>query len=55
MLKRKGVSNVMWVVLAFIVVLILIVLGTLLLGQGKEYAVKGIDDLMRTVDGVITD
>jgi len=53
MLKEKGVTHLMWFILAFIVVLILIVIGFLILKQGENYALKGIDDLIKNLGDMI--
>lgn len=54
MLKEKGVSHLLWFVLAFVVVLILIVVGLLILKQGETYAMKGVDDLMKSLGEMIS-
>ena len=51
---KKGVSHVMWFILAFILVLVLIAVGVLILKQGEDYAMKGIDDLIETVRGIVS-
>ena len=53
MLKRKGVTNLMWFILAFVVVLILIVVGFLVLRMGEQHAMKGIDDMIATLRELI--
>ena len=53
-LTNKGVSHVLWFVLAFVIVLILIVVGVLLLSQGENYAMMGIDNLMKAVGDMIS-
>lgn len=45
----KGASQVLWFVAAFVVILILIVIGVIIIGQGEEYGLAAIDDIFNTI------
>lgn len=46
---RKGASQLMWFVLAFVIILILIAIGILIINQSQGYAMSGIDDIIKNV------
>ncbi|UCG95629.1 MAG: hypothetical protein JSV92_01095 [archaeon] len=49
-LRKKGVSHVLWFIAAFVIVLILIVIGIIILGQGEEYGLAAIDDMFTRME-----
>ena len=51
---KKGASQLMWFVLAFVIILILIAIGMLIMRQSEGYAMKGIDDVIRNVGDMLT-
>jgi len=50
---RKGVSHIMWFVLAFVLILVLIVISVLVFQQGENYAVKAISDMIGSIGDFI--
>ena len=46
----KGVSNVIWFLLAFIVIVILFGIGILILSSGKDFAVGNLDKLVGEIN-----
>ena len=53
MLKRKGASQILWFVLAFIIILILIVIALMILSQGQEHALGGIEDIFGRIGDMV--
>jgi len=53
MLKKKGISQIIWFLIAFILILVILGIVVLILNQGKKFGLDALEKIFNQVIGKV--